>query len=115
MSDNFLKVKRKMIQAMKGVRCHTQATWSQIMLEASSRCITNEDQRSFFNYINNPDDSWDIPEIQFETIVPNDKPICIPLSSRMNDDEKSDGMLHNVVKTEGGICYILSTPEECRS
>ena len=115
MSDNFLKVKRKLIQDMQSAQSHTQASWADIMLKAAERCKSDEDQKDFFRFILNPNDSWDVPEPTFKNIT--DEDILIQRIERLTihdpeEEKDSEITLHNNIHTNGKTTYISVTQEE---
>jgi len=117
MSTNFQKVKRKLLEDMKNTSQHTQKSWCDIMLRAANRCTTDDDQKDFFRFILNPNDSWDVTEPVFETIDPS-KDVLIQKfqSMQLKEEEKqSDIQLENVVHTNGGTTYINVRQVECKS
>ncbi len=119
MSPNFEKVKRKMIQDMKECPQHTQKNWADIMLRAARRCQTDVDQKDFFKYILNPNDSWDVPEPSFMRIE-TESDVCIntlqTMSIKVDGEEKeSEIEFHNDIKTVGGTTFIQVKPVECKS
>ena len=119
MSDNFQKVKRKLMKSMQGTSRHTPQSWADIMLQAAERCVTEEDQKAFYKFILNPDDMWDVEDPTFID-VNTSEPIVLNTMERMSirseDDEKNEEIImRNKIKVNGGITYISSIPEECTS
>ena len=119
MSENFQKVKRKLMKSMNGTSRHTPHSWADIMLKAAERCVTSEDQKDFYRFILNPDDSWDVEDPTFIDVDQSD-PICLHTMERMTifseDDEKHEEViLRNTIKVNGGITYISTIQEECKS
>ena len=121
MSQNFQKVKRKLQADMANTPFHTQKSWCDIMLKAASRCISDADQKDFYRYILNPDDSWDIQEPTFGSVDP-DQEIKIQTTEKYNikreDDEKTSTetvTTHNQIHTNGRTTYITATPVVCTS
>ena len=118
MSANFLKVKRKMVEDMKAISHHDQQSWADIMLRAAKRCTSDADQKDFFRYIINPNDSWDVPEPTFMEID-SSADVLIPKMQRMtlqHEEEKSmDVELKQEVDTKGNTTFIKVTPIKCMS
>ena len=121
MSQNFRKVKRKMIQDIKDCAQHSQQNWADIMLRAARRCKTDEDQKEFFKFVLNPADSWDVQEPTFMNLVPSEEVNINTVQSMFiseTDDEKESHtkiVMHNDVTTVGGTTYITVKPVECKS
>ena len=118
MSENFQKVKRKMIKEMAATDQHTPESWASIMQNAASRCITTQDQKDFFRFILNPNDSWDVPEPTFHAVDTNEK-IVIQHLERMTisgeDEKETEIMFENDVKIVGGTTFIKVKPVKCKS
>jgi len=121
MSQNFQKVKRKLIADMENTPFHTQQSWCDIMLKAANRCISDADQKDFFRFVLNPNDSWDVTEPTFMPVAP-EKEIKINTIdtfqiSEVEDEKESMGTVtvQNKIHTNGKITYITSTPAVCKS
>ena len=123
MSANFEKVKRKMIADMENTTQHTQASWADILLKAARRCHTDEDQKDFYRFVLNPNESWDVPEPTFHTID-SESDVLIQKTQTMtitdHEEEKQsdvDIKLENTIHTNGGTTYITVKPTrvECTS
>ena len=113
MSRNFERVKKKLILDMEDASSHSQEGWANIMLKAARRCTSEEDQKDFFRYILNPDDSFDIPEPVFMEIDTNPKETLIEsfYTLKVQDEEKErDVEMRNTVYTNGNTTYITTTP-----
>ena len=117
MSQNFQKVKRKLQADMANTPFHTQKSWCDIMLKAASRCNSDEDQKDFFRYILNPNDSWDITEPTFMNVNPEADILIksvetIPQvqADNDNDEKQSEQTVKNSVRTNGNTTYITVTP-----
>ena len=119
MSQNFNKVRRKMIKDIQDCAQHSQTNWADIMLRAARRCKTDEDQKDFFKFVLNPADSWDVTEPTFMNIEPHTEVLINTVQSMSiseTDDEKdNDIVMHNDVSTVGGTTYITVKPVECKS
>ncbi len=116
MSQNFLKVKRKLIADMENTPFHTQKSWCDIMLKAANRCTSDEDQKEFFRFILNPNDSWDVQEPTFMEVTPG-KDIILNSTDTITvveeEDEKQSTetlTVKNSIHTNGNTTYITVTP-----
>lgn len=117
MSQNFLKVKRKLIADMKNTPFHTQKSWCDIMLKAASRCNSDQDQKDFFRFILNPDDSWDIAEPTFMTVdseaeilIKSVETLPLVNTDDENDEKQTEYTVENTIRTNGNTTYITVTP-----
>ena len=121
MSANFLKVKRKMIADMAGTPQHNQQSWADIMLRAARRCHTDEDQKDFFRFVLNPNDSWDVQEPVFQSIDSESDVLLHTIQTMTVQDPEEekhadiDIKLENTIHTNGGTTYIMVKPVKCKS
>ena len=116
MSANFRRVKNKMIREMKETPVHTQQSWADIMLRAAQRCTSDADQKDFFKFILNPNDTWDVPEPTFmeistvgDIIIPKFQSMTI----KDEGDEKNSSVeveFTNTIRTNGGTTFISVMP-----
>ena len=115
-SQHFEKVKRKFIQELKETQNHSQMSWCHTMLRAAERCQSDDDQKDFFRFILNPDDSFDVQDPVFMEID-STKDVLIDgvqqISVKECDDEKERDTvvcMANEVHTNGKTTYIKSSP-----
>mgnify|MGYP003707644469 FL=1 len=115
MSENFLRVKRDILADMAGISHHTQESWAKIMLEHTAFLKTEEDQKSFWNFILNPNDDRKYNAPTF--IAYNSEEVVIPefqtIQIKDKDDEKFEEItLKNEEYRNGLTSYIKVTPVE---
>ena len=111
MSKNFLRVKRDILRDMKETAHHTQESWANIMLQHTQYLTTTEDQKSFWNFILNPNDERDYVAPKFDTYDSAD--VVIEKYQKMSvveeGDEKMEEVeitLENTQHREGMTVYI---------
>ena len=115
MTENFLRVKRDILADMAGISHHTQESWAKIMLEHTAFLKTEEDQKSFWNFILNPKDDRKYTAPTFLTY--NSEEVVIPefqtIQIKDTDDEKMEEItLKNEEYRNGLTSYIKVTPVE---
>lgn len=124
MSQNFLRVKKDILEDIKGSSCHTQSSWADILLRHSKYCVTKEDQRSLMNFILNPSDSREFVNPKYvDQEIQNSVDIHRFEKMFISDpnEEKSNSVeieLENEIFTRGNTTFIRTktvTREECKS
>ena len=115
MSENFLRVKKDILADMAGISHHPQESWAKIMLEHTAFLKTEEDQKSFWNFILNPNDDrkYEAPTFMAykseEVVIPEFQTIQI----KDTDDEKMEEItLKNEEYRNGLTSYINVTQVE---
>jgi|TARA_B110001454_G_scaffold41216_1_gene40520 hypothetical protein len=113
MSKNFQRVKRDILSEMANSGSHTGESWAQIMLKNVCYLETDQDQQAFWNWIMNPQDVRDVPELTFKPYNPDSVLVeqFSKLSISSEDDEKSEEItLNNTIHKNGLTTYVLTTP-----
>ena len=115
MSENFLRVKRDILRDMREISHHTQESWATIMLEHTQYLTTDDDQKSFWNFILNPTDERDYVPLQFTT-YDSENVVIEPFQKlTITDvgDEKMEDVeitLENKVHRDGMTSFIEVKP-----
>ena len=86
---------------MDSKQFHTASSWCEIMLTHTPHLITEEDQIKFWNWMCNPDDSYNHPEVTVEKIKPPE----------ILENYMVDGVeIQNTLERQGGTLFVKSTP-----
>ena len=114
MSKNFLRVKRDILKEMADIPHHTQESWAEIMLKHSQFLKTDQDQKSFWNFILNPADDRDYKAPEFYSYdplkveIPEFQKLCV----MGDEDEKMEEItLVNEQFRNGLTCYISTVTQ----
>ena len=112
MSKNFERVKADILRDMKSTPYHTQDSWSSIILQNIQYLETEEDQKSFWDFMLNPAEARDIKASTFEKYDPEE--VVVPKIATMvihdKDDEKEGEIevkITNKTVRNGMVQYIL--------
>ena len=112
MSKNFERVKADILRDMKSTPYHTQDSWSSIILQNIQYLETEEDQKSFWDFMLNPAEARDIKASTFEKYDPEE--VVVPKMATMvihdKDDEKEGEIevkMTNKIVRNGMVQYIL--------
>ena len=115
MSENFLRTKRDMLKDIADISHHTQESWAEIMLRHSQFLKTEEDQKSFWNFILNPTDERGYVSPAFfkydpeKVVIPQFQKLSIPSE---NEEKCAEITLKNTETRNGLISYIRVTQVE---
>ena len=116
MSKNFERVKRKLMKELSDPANLTQAGWCDIMLKAAQRCTTDDDQKDFFRFVLNPNDSFDIQDPTFMTVDTDQKVLIEPFQTiNLDDEKKEECVMKNTIHTNGGTTFIQTRPNEVQT
>ena len=98
---------------MAGISHHTQESWAKIMLEHTAFLKTEEDQKSFWNFILNPNDDRKYKAPTFMTYKSEEVVIPKFQTIQVKDDEKFEEItLKNEESRNGLTSYINVTQVE---
>ena len=116
MSSHFEKVKSKLLKDIESGKVHNQISWANIILKHAAHIRTIEDQKSFWNFLMNPNDNYNYTEPKFEMVDLPEK-VLIHKFEKMTvkdeEDEKTGVMditLENTHHLNGLTSYIQVTP-----
>ena len=104
-----------MLKDIADISHHTQESWTQIMLGHSQFLKTEEDQKSFWNFILNPADDRDYKPPEFynydatKVEIPEFQKLCV--KGDENDEKIEEITLVNEQVRNGLTCYISTRVE----
>jgi len=113
MSENFLRTKRDMLKDIADISHHTQESWAEIMLRHSQFLKTEEDQKSFWNFILNPTDERGYVAPEFykyhpeNVVVQQFQQLTIPDEG----DEKNQEITIKNTETRNGLTSYISVTQ----
>ena len=108
--STFERVQRNILRDMDASKVHTAHGWANIMLRNTTRLTDVEEQKKFWNWIQNPEDEErpePVCEI-FEKHTLEDIPKFVTVNNP--DDEKSSIELEQECTRNGSSTYIKVKP-----
>ena len=112
--STFERVKRNILRDMAGSKTHTSESWANIMLTHTNRLTDVKEQKKFWAWIQNPEDSEDIVDPIIETFEKHveDIPSEVTVSYQHENDEKAQEIvLENTVERNGMAVFIKTVPK----
>ena len=115
---SFDRIKRDMLADLK--TSHNAMNWAHTMLKAASRCKTDDQELAFWNFICNPAEVENVPDVKLSNVkhpkiddIPESN--IIKIKQPLEDDEKQGEVEHeiefkNTVHKNGSISHILVEP-----
>jgi len=112
MSKNFERVKADILRDMASTPYHTQDSWSSIILQNIQYLQTEEDQKSFWEFMLNPAEARHIKKSTYDTYDPEKIVVPEMVKMKINDvgDEKEgdiEVVMTNKCVRNGMTQYIL--------
>ena len=108
--STFERVQRNILRDMDGSKVHTAASWANIMLRNTTSLTNVEEQKKFWNWIQNPEDDERPPPVceifEKHTLEEIPKYVTVPNP----DDEKSSIELEQECVRNGAAMYIKVKP-----